>query len=93
MPDRKPQHASSETDLPDRRPQNATSETNMPAWRPIGDLDMLHRGPTCLIGDPSETSTCFIGDPFETDMLQYIITIYINKQKICKNKNISKNIR
>ena len=28
----------------------------------IGDLDMLHRIPTCLIGDPLKTSTCFIGD-------------------------------
>ena len=81
----------------------------------IGDLNMLHRKPSCLIRDPSETSicyivdrhaglethrrqpclrdtsetsTCFIGDPSETDMHQYIIPLYINKQKVFKNSNI-----
>ena len=46
---------------------------NMPDWRLIGDLDMLHWRPTCLIGDQHallETEithrnpTC----PLETDM-------------------------
>ena len=37
----------------------------------------------------SETSTCIIGDPSETDMPQYVIPIYINKQKVYKNKNLN----
>ena len=68
--------------MPDRRPQHASSETFMPDKRPIGNLDMLHRRPTCRIGDPSETTmserhirdvdmlhrrlTCRTGDPSET---------------------------
>ena len=30
--------------------------------KPIGDLDMLHWRPTCLIRDSLETTTCFIRD-------------------------------
>ena len=37
--------------MPDQRPMG----TNMPDRRPIRDLDMPHRRPICLIGDPSET--------------------------------------
>ena len=60
---RRPRHAKSKTltcyigdrhDLLEthQRPQHASLETNMPDRRPIKDLDMLHRRPTCLIGDP-----------------------------------------
>ena len=40
-------------DMPDWRPQrrHASLETDMPIRRPIGDVDMLHQRPTCLIGD------------------------------------------
>ena len=37
-------------------------------------LSETHRRPTCIIGDPLETSTCFIGDryaPSETVMLDW----------------------
>ena len=52
----------SETVIPDRRP---IGDLNMLHPRPtclIGVLDMLHRRPTGMIGDPSETSTCYIGE-------------------------------
>ena len=45
----------SETNMPDWRPQHASLETDMPDRRPIGDLNMLHRRSTCLIGDPLKT--------------------------------------
>ena len=38
-----------------QRPIRDPSETNMPERRPIGEIDMPHWRPTCLIGDPLET--------------------------------------
>ena len=57
--------------MPDRRPQHASSETNMPHRRPtclIGDpseTEMLGQRPTFLIKD---LHICLIGDTSETDM-------------------------
>ena len=65
-----------------RRPIAVLSENDMPDRRLIGDLMETYWRP---IGDRyawSETSTCLIGDLSETDMPQYIIAIYINKQKV-----------
>ena len=39
-----------------RRTRHASSETDMPDQIPIGDLNMLHPRPTCLIWDPLETN-------------------------------------
>ena len=58
----RPRHVSSETDIPDQKPRHASSETNMPVRRPIEGLNVLHRRPTCLIGDPSKTLTCYNRD-------------------------------
>ena len=61
----------SETDMPDRRP---IGDLNMLHQRPtclIRDLDMLHQRPTC-IGDLKMLHlrpTCHIGNPLETEML------------------------
>ena len=49
-------------------------------------LSETHRRP---IEELSDISTCFIGDPSETDIPhEYIIPIYINKEKVYKIKNI-----
>ena len=59
-----------------RRPIGDPSEIDIPKRKPIGDFDMLHRRPTCPIGDrhaPWE-KTFTIGDlhgcgvPSETNM-------------------------
>ena len=64
------------------------SKTNMPDWRLRHASSKTHRRPTCLNGDPLDTSTCFIGNTTETNMPHYIIPICINKQKVYKNIKI-----
>ena len=45
------------------RPVVNPSETDLPDWGPIGALDMLYRGPTRLIGDPSEFKQIYSNIP------------------------------
>ena len=65
-----------------------TSETDMPDRGPIGDRDILHRRPTCLIGDPSKTDMphrrlrCLwrpIGDRHACGVQSEYKHIYLNK--------------
>ena len=65
-----------------RRPIGFPLETY---WRPIGDRHASLETSTCFIGDLDMLQR---GNPSETDMPQYIILIYINKQKVYKTKNI-----
>ena len=66
--------------------------------RPIGDLDMPHRRPTCLIGDrhasletvmPHWRSTCNIRDPSKTDLLGWRPTCLISNRHTYLIRNIS----
>ena len=68
-------------DMPDRRPRHASSKTNMPDRRPTKDrhtplvTDIPHRRLTCLNGDLNMLQlvthlkmACPVGDPSETNM-------------------------
>ena len=75
-------------DLSDRRHIGDQHTWSVTHGRPIGDTSE-----TNMPDQRPRQSSCFIRDPSETDMPQYIISIYINKQKVYKIRIFKKACR